>query len=185
MKKLKMLFLGGIVLLLLTGCSCEIKNDAGKAVQDYLNLYIKEDNVVIEQLDSYVANEELSETQKVTYKNILTKQYKDMKFEILNEDYEGDNATVSAKITVYDLYKVQKDAEDYLENSREEFSDETGNYDRTIFLDYKLNKMETNTDTIDYTIDFYVIKTDGEWVVQQPSALVLEKIHGIYNYDNK
>ena len=184
MKKFKLLFLGFLVFLF-TGCGCEIKNDAGKAVQDYLNLYIKQDQMVLSQLDDYILGEELSETQKTTYRSILIKQYENMEYEILGEDYEGDNATVSAKITVYDLYRVQKDTEEYLANNHNEFIDETGNYDKTIYLDYKLDKMEKNTDLVDFTIDFYVIKSDNVWIVQQPSALVLEKIHGIYNYDNK
>ncbi len=44
--------------------------------------------------------------------------------------------------------------------------------------------MKKVTETIDYTIDFYVLKTAKGWVVSNPSNSDLEKIHGIYNYES-
>ena len=82
---------------------------------------------------------ELDDDQKGTYKEILKKQYSDMKYEITDEKYDGDNAVVTVKLTVYDLYKVQKDADKHLaDNPDEQLSNES-----------------------------------------------LQKIHGIYNYENE
>jgi len=50
-------------------------------------------------------------------------------------------------------------------------------------IDYKLEQMKNTTDTVEYTIDFNVVKEDDDWVVVQPDTDDLEKIHGIYNYD--
>ena len=45
--------------------------------------------------------------------------------------------------------------------------------------------MKEVNETISYNIVFKVIKTDGKWQVEQPSNETLEKIHGIYNYEQK
>ena len=129
------------------------------------------------------------EADRLSYKNILRyilrkHQYQDLKYEIVSEKYDGDNATVEAKITVYDLYKVQKDANNYLTNNGDEFK-ENGVYSNDLFMNYKLDKMKKVTDTIDYNIIFNVIKDDkGNYKVNDLSNSDLEKIHGVYNYDN-
>ena len=78
---------------------------------------------------------------------------------------------------------VQKEVNEYLENNPEEFNDENGNYSIDKFFAYKLEKMKNTDDKIDYTIDFYVVKTSDGWVVSSLSNSDLEKIHGIYNYE--
>ena len=37
---------------------------------------------------------------------------------------------------------------------------------------------------VDYTIEFYVVKTSDGWTVSDLSKSDLEKIHGIYNYES-
>ena len=135
-------------------------------------------------MDDVVNDENLTDSQKEKYRDILKRQYQDLKYEIVNEKYDGDNATVEAKITVYDLYKVQKDANNYLTNNGDEFK-ENGVYSNDLFMNYKLDKMKKVTDTIDYNIKFNVIKDDkGNYKVNDLSNSDLEKIHGVYNYDN-
>lgn len=105
-------------------------------------------------------------------------------YTIENEKYDGDNANVTVKITVYDLYKAQTNASKYLNEHQDEFLT-NGVYDGSKYLDYKLNEMRDIKDTISYTIVFKVIKVDGKWQVEQPDEETLEKIHGIYNYEQK
>lgn len=180
MKKLGILVLS---LLLIVGCSCSRKT-AVDAVKNYMNLYINNDESVLDELDEYTEREELTDKQKETYKEIIRNQYKNITYEITNEEYEGDTATITAKVKVYDLFKVQKAADEYLLNNHEKFYDETGTYDKTLFLDYKLEKMKEQKEVIEYTIDFKVIKENDEWTVSQLSDSDLEKIHGIYNYQS-
>ena len=92
--------------------------------------------------------------------------------------------SVTAKISVYDLYKVQKEAEDYRKNHQEEFLDDEKKPDIKMFLDYKLEQMKKTDTRVEYTIDFKVIKKDGSWTLDSVSTENLEKIHGIYNYQN-
>jgi len=183
MKKVYKLLLVVGICLVLVGCGC-MKKTAKGAVQDYLNQYKNLSSNVISSMDDVVNDENLTDSQKEKYRDILKRQYQDLKYEIVNEKYDGDNATVEVKITVYDLYKVQKDANNYLTNNGDEFK-ENGVYSNDLFMNYKLDKMKKVTDTIDYNIIFNVIKDDkGNYKVNDLSNSDLEKIHGVYNYDN-
>ena len=183
MKKVyKVLLVVGICLVL-AGCGC-MKKTAKGAVQDYLNQYKNLSSNVISSMDDVVNDENLTDSQKEKYRDILKRQYQDLKYEITSEKYDGDNATVEVKITVYDLYKVQKDANNYLTNNGDEFK-ENGVYSNDLFMNYKLDKMKKVTDTVEYNITFNVTKDDkGNYKVNDLSNSDLEKIHGVYNYDN-
>lgn len=183
MKKVYKLLLVVGICLVLAGCGC-MKKTAKGAVQDYLNQYKNLSSNVISSMDDVVNDENLTDSQKEKYRDILKRQYQDLKYEIVNEKYDGDNATVDVKITVYDLYKVQKDANNYLTNSGDEFK-ENGVYSNDLFMNYKLDKMKKVTDTVEYNITFNVTKDDkGNYKVNDLSNSDLEKIHGVYNYDN-
>ena len=179
----KKIFLIVSLLLLVVGCGC-MKKTAKGAVQDYLNQYKNLSANVNSDMDDVIDNENLTDTQKEKYRDILKKQYQDLKYDIVSEKYDGDNATVDVKIKVYDLYKVQKDANDYLTTSGDEFK-ENGVFSNDLFMDYKLDKMKKTMDTIEYNITFIVTKDDkGNYKVSDLSNTDLEKIHGVYNYDN-
>ena len=183
MKKVYKLLLVVGICLVLAGCGC-MKKTAKGAVQDYLNQYKNLSSNVISSMDDVVNDENLTDSQKEKYRDILKRQYQDLKYEITSEKYDGDNATVEVKITVYDLYKVQKDANNYLTNNGDEFK-ENGVYSNDLFMNYKLDKMKKVTDTVEYNITFNVTKDDkGNYKVVDLSNSDLEKIHGVYNYDN-
>ena len=180
MKKMLILF---IMSFALVGCNIGPANTPSKAVEEYLERYVSNDDAIMNELDEYVINnQELSDNQKKTYKEILKKQYSDMKYEITNEQYDGDNAIVVVKITVYDLYKVQKESDEYLSNNADKFKNEEGTYDSSKYTDYKLQQMKSTSETIDYTLDISVIKINNIWEVTQLSHDSLQKIHGVYNY---
>lgn len=180
MKKI-MVFL--FTLCMMVGCACT-KDKASDAVKEYLNKYNNQSEIVLNELDDVIYKENLNEEQGGKYKEIMTKQYKDLDYKIVDENYNGDEANVKTKITVYDLYNAQKEAEEYKSSHRDEFLDKDRNYDAEKFLNYKLEQMQKNTKTIEYTIDFKVVKKDGKWVLDTVSTESLEKIHGIYNYAN-
>ncbi len=176
-----------IIIFLLTlsfaiGCACTV-DKASDAVKEYLGKYNNQNAEILTQLETVVKEENLSEEQSEKYKDIMTKQYKDLKYEIVEETYNGDEAVVTTKITVYDLYGAQQEAEEYKNNHRDEFLKDN-KYDADAYLDYKLEQMKKKDKTVEYTIDFQVVKRDGKWVVKSISTEDLEKIHGIYNYEN-
>lgn len=182
MKKIQKLIVVVLSLILVAGCGCSV-NSASQAVRNYLNEYKDVKGNVSDQIDELIEEENLNDDQKDVYKEIFEKQYKDMKYEITNETYDGDEATVTAQITVYDYYKVQKEVSDYLTENREEFYTDNM-YDEDLYIDYKLDTMKKYDKTITYTIDFKVTKENGKWVVNDLSENDIKKIHGIYDYSN-
>ena len=180
MKKLGLIL---ITLIAAVGCACTMTK-ASDAVKEYLGKYNNQDAEVLVELDTLVKEENLSDEQQEKYKDVMKKQYTDLKYEIVDETYNGDEAIVTTKITVYDLYKAQQDAEKYKEEHEDEFKNDNKVYDAKLFLDYKIEEMKKSDKTVEYTIDFKVIKKDGKWVMDNVSTKDLEKIHGIYNYSN-
>lgn len=183
MKKL-ILFLGVVFSsLALAGCSLT-KSTAADAVKVFLDQYKNLSSSVMNDLEDVISQEDFTESQEEVYRDVLKKQYSDLKYEIVNENYDGDTATVETKITVYDLYKAQSDATNYMNNNQSEFTDDSGVYNNEKFLDYKLEEMKKMTDTVEYNITFDVKKDENDkWQVSELSNEDLEKIHGIYNYD--
>ena len=186
MKKILKVMLVMVFAITLAGCSC-MQKSAKDRVEEFLDQYRNLSANVLGDLDEVVETEtDLSEEQKESYRDVLKKQYSDLKYEITNEEYDGDTAVVEAKITVYDLYKAQRDATEYLNEHRDEFNDEEGNYDSSKFMDYRLDQMQKTNDTVEYTITFNLTKDDDDnWQITELSQEDLEKIHGIYNYDSE
>lgn len=176
MKKVLTIF---IMLLILTACG---GNTPKGAVDNYLKKYRNLDSEVLVDLEEIVEKENLSKEQQDKYREVLKKQYKDLSFKIVEEEYNDNVSYVTVKVNVYDLYKAQSDASKYLANNSEEFYNENNEYDVNLFLDYKLDKMKNTTDRVEYNVTFTVIKENDKYVVEQPSEETLQKIHGIYNY---
>ena len=150
---MKKIILVLISLFLIVGCG---KSDtAAEAVEKYFNDYKSLADNVLEDLDELVKKEELTDDQKEVYKDLVKRQYRDLNYTIENEDYNGDTAKVTVKIS----------------------------YDAQKYLDYKLDLMKKAKETVTYNIVLNTIKVDGKYQVEQPNNTVLEKIHGIYNYE--
>lgn len=181
MKKTAILLL---LLCLTVGCTL-ISDKASDPVKEYLQKYNNHDAEIEVELESLIKNENLTDEQGEKYKEIMKKQYDDLKYEVEEEIYNGEEATVKTKITVYDLYTAQMEAENYKMEHTEEFLNQDGTYNPDIFLNYKLEKMKKQADRKEYEIDFKVIKKDGKWTLETVSTKDLEKIHGIYNYEGE
>ena len=180
MKKLLSVILGVLFIMSLSGCG----DSATKAVEDYLDQYTSLSDNVLKDMMNIVKDEDITDKQKEVYQDIFKKQYQDLTYKIDNEEYDGDEATITVTVKVYDLYKAQKDASNYLKDNRDEFNDNNGIYDVAKYMDYKLEQMKNMLDRIEYTIEFYVVKTSDGWVISSLSDSDLEKIHGIYNYES-
>lgn len=170
-------------MILMVGCS--ISNTPSKKTEELFKKYQTLDDAVISDLElTTEAGNLTSEKQKTSYMKAMKMQYSDLKYEIMDEEIDGDEATVTVKISVYDFYKVQKDAQEYLEKHEDEFlTDDV--YDEEKFTLYKLKNMGDASDRIDYTIKVFLEKEDDEWVVNSFDKTTLEKIHGTYNYEKE
>ena len=171
-----------------------------KSVYELLRKFvlIKQDLVNTIKTDIKVAD------HQERYKTLMTKQYKNMKYEIKDEIIEDNNAVVEAEITVYDYGSAIRKANEYLNSHPDEFKKEdkttakeeedtvttneksdgasatNTDYDEDKFMEYKISEMEKVTDTVKYTIEFTLTKVNGEWQLDQLSNSDIEKLHGIY-----
>ncbi len=171
----------------LTGCSLNVSNvdnTPTKKVEAYLNNYQSLDDSVLEDLDLVIEKEEsFNDTQKESYKDIMKKHFEDLTYKIKDETVNGETATVEAEIEVTDFYKINQASDAYLEEHKDEFNDESGNYDISKYMDYKLEQMKKATDKVKYTIYFTLTKDeDGKWQIDDIDESDEEKILGIYEY---
>jgi len=179
MKKIKVFLVTMLMLILTTACA--LGSTPTSAVERLFASYNNNDEEIMVELDDYVNTSSLSDEQNKKYKEVYLKQFRDLKYEIKEEVIDGDSATVTTQITVYDYYKAEKDANNYLTTNSDEFMTD-GEYDESKFTDYKLKELDKVNTTVDYTIDFTLTKVDNEWVVNELTNEQLEKIHGVYEY---
>lgn len=173
-------------LIFLTGCGCEngmLLNTPTKKVEMFLANYQTLDEDVLDQLDDVIDNEEnFTDEQKDTYRNIMKKHYKDITYEIKDEKVDGDSAVVSTEIEVTDYSKIITEANTYKIEHPEEFENEAGEYDETLFMDYRLDKLKEAKDTVKYTLDFTLTKVEAEWKLDSLTDEQENKLHGLYTY---
>lgn len=171
------------MLFLFTGCGDKMLNTPTKKVEMFFEKYQSLDQDVIDQLDNVTYNElSFTDKQREEYKEIMKKHYQALKYKIKDEIIDGDTATVTTEIEVTDYSKILSDADNYLENNREEFNDDNGNYDETLFNEYRLKQLKSADETVTYTIDMTLTNIDGEWVLDDVSRDTSDKIQGIYKH---
>lgn len=163
---------------------CNLTNTPSNKVSQYLDNFNQLSDDVILDVESKVSNENLSNSNKDIYKKVLSRVYQDMKYEIKDESINGDKAIVTVKITVYDLYKSKEESDIYMNENTSEFYKTDNTFDSNLYDEYRLNKMLNQTETVDYEITFNLNKKDGEWVLDIPDRVMLEKLNGLYNYNN-
>lgn len=181
MKKIIVFLTVFLSTILLSGCTMD--NTPTRKVENFLNNYRNLDNSVLSQMNSMIDTDNLMTTdQKSAYSEVLKRQYKDLTYTIKDERIDGDNATVTAEIEVYDFYKVTNDATLYYNENLNEFKDENGNVLESKFIDYRIGNMKKTSDRVKYTIDFTLTKQDNTWVINDIDDITRQKIHGLYAY---
>lgn len=175
MKKILVLI---ISILLLSGCS---ESRPRMLVENYLKKYRSLDSEVLVDMETIIKNENLSREDEEKYRDLLKKQYKDLSYKIIEEEYDNDTSYIKVKVEVYDLYSAALDAALYLENNPSEFTNTSGEYDEKKYISYKLDKMKNMNGRVEYTLVFTVTKENDEYVILQPTENDLRKIHGIYS----
>ena len=163
MKKLAIL---SFFCLLLVGCA-DMMNTPTKRVEEFLGKYQIMDREVIEQLEHTIEKDQtLSEEQKKSYQALMEKQYQNLSYKIKEETIDGNQATVTVEIQVFDYQNALTKADDYIAKNEKKFSTD-GKRDLEKEMDYKITQMESVTDKISY--------------FQEEDIL---KIHGLYNSEN-
>ena len=158
------IFIIFILLFLTVGCD-SMMNTTTKRVEEFLNKYQRLDKDILTQLDSTIQNEnsEFNSENLEEYKSVMKTQYKDLSYTIKEEMIDGDNATVTVEIEVYD-YKTE---DKKLKNNK--------------YVNYKIQKMKDAKDRIKYTLNLTLSRKDKKWIMNNITDTDREKIHGLYN----
>lgn len=169
------------ILFLVVGCG-NMMNTPTKKVEEFLGKYQTQDKTVLDQLDDVIEDAgNMVDDQKSEYRDLMKKQYQNLSYKIKEETEDGDNATVTVEIEVYDYGKSINESENYLVTNREEFlEEETDTIDSKKFLDYKIGEMKKVKDKVKYTIYFTLTKADDEWKLDDISDIDRQKLHGLY-----
>ena len=61
----------------------------------------------------------------------------------------------------------------------EEF-EENGEYSESKYNDYRLEQLKNAKEKVKYTVDFTLTKVDGQWIVDDLSNEIRDKINGMY-----
>lgn len=171
-------------ILLMTGCGKgNLMNTPTKKVEMFFSNYQSLDKEVIDQLDKTVAEEENFNTEnRADYKELMKKHYQNLTYDVKDEKIDGDTATVTVEIEVTDYSKTMSDADTYLEEHPDAFKNEDGEYDKSLFITYRLEQLKKAKDKVKYTLDLTLSKVDEEWKLDSISDVDERKIHGMYTY---
>ena len=165
---MKKIFLA-LFVILLSACTLGAATTPKQKVSEFLDKYKNENSDIIEDLVNTIKNDIKVADHQERYKTLMTKQYKNMKYEIKDEIIEDNNAVVEAEITVYDYGSAIKKANEYLNSHPDEFKKEdkttakeedtvttneksdgasvtNTDYDEDKFMEYKISEMEKVTD---------------------------------------
>ena len=149
-------------------------------VSEYLSQFNSLDELVIQDMETTIQEENLSTDNMTIYRNVLQRQYQDLKYDIVEESINGDNAVVIAKITVYDLHTSKQNSETYMNEHQDEFLNTDNMFDQEGYMKYRLENMLATKDTVSHNISFNLNKKDNECVLDNIDRATLEKIHGLY-----
>ena len=162
MKKFALFFL---CLFFLVGCT---NKSSKEAVVEYLEKYRNFTTEIEQSLMKDLEKKDWTKEEKEKYILLMKKQFVNLKYNIKEEIYNGEEATVLVDITVYN----------YHNSKREALKEQDGSQN---YIENVLEKMNKETKTIKYTSSFKTYYKENAWVLEQPSEETLKKLEGIYN----
>ena len=150
---------------LLIGCS--LGNTPTSRVEDKLSKYQMLDKDISLSYTNLTSDTEINQDIRNRYEELIKKQYRNLSYEVKEEEIDGENATVTVQIEVMD-YKAVFDK--YNKND----------YDKEKYHELVLDALEDVKDKIAYTIDFSLTKNDNNnWQVNELTKEDREKLLGI------
>lgn len=173
-----------VLICFILGCGCST-NKASDAAIEYINKYKNHNEEVMISLKDLIKNENITKEQSNIYTLIMKKQYDDLTYKVIEEIYNGNQATVKLEISVYDYVRSKEEAKTYMEEHKEEFYLSDNTFNEMKYQNLQLKYMEEETKRIKYTLEFEVLYTNDKWQLETPNYKIIQKIHGIYDYQKE
>ena len=145
-------------------------NTPTSRVEELFAKYQKLDTDINNGINSILDEQNLSDTRKDRYRDILEKQYKNLTYQIKDEVIDGDSATVTAEIEVTDL-----------KNAIGDLIFDSNIYTKETYDEEKLNRLEQARNKVKYTLELTLTKNNNdEWVLNALTNEDIKKIQGMY-----
>ena len=159
-----------LVIPILFLVACTMANTPTSKVEELFNKYQTLDEDIDSGINNILDEQNLSESQKNRYKEILEKQYKNLTYQIKEEIIDGDTSTVIAEIEVTDLKKSISD-----------LTFDSTIYTKETYDEEKLNRLEKAKDKVKYTLELTLTKDNNdEWTLDALTNEQIKKIQGMY-----
>ena len=166
MKKKLILFIA--ILFLLVACS--MSNTPTSKVEALFSKYQSLDTDISRGIDNILDEQNLTDENRLRYRNLLEKQYKNLSYEITDEKIDGNNATVTVTLDVLDY-----------RSSISDLTFDSTIYTKETFDNEKLNRLENTNNKVTYTLEFTLTKDEeGSWHLNALTNEQIRKIEGMY-----
>lgn len=164
----KKIIILGITLFLLIGCS--MSNTPTSKVEDLLSKYQRLDADISSSINNVLDEQNLTDMHKERYRKLLENQYKNMSYEIKEEQIDGNNAIVTVEIEVLDYKKSISD-----------LTFDSTIYTKESYDEEKLNRLENTKDKVTYTLELSLTKDkEDTWRLNALTNEQIKKIQGMY-----
>ena len=165
MKKIGLLIL---IVIMLVGCS--FNNTPTAKVEELFMKYQKVDNDISLEIDNIMQEENLLAEHKERYRELITKQYRNLTYNIKDEKIDGDTAVVLVEIEVMDYRKAIGD-----------LVFDSNLYTKESYDEEKINRLEKAQDKVKYTLEIKLNKNeDGVWKIEPLTSEQTKKIQGMF-----
>ena len=145
-------------------------NTPTSKVEALFNKYQTLDKEITSGIEDILNEQNLSESHKERYKNILEKQYKNLTYQIKEEKIDGQTAIVTTQIEVTDFKNVISGL--YFDSAI---------YTKETYDEEKLNRLEQAKNKITYTLELKLTKKNNqEWELNALTNEDIKKIQGMY-----
>lgn len=168
MKKVILLLIFSFILL-----GCSMNNTPSSKVEELMAKYQSLDADIENEIEGVLSDLNLTLNQKKDFRKLLRNQYKNLSYNIKDEEVDGDSAIVSVEVEVIDY----KDAITVVDDSyigRDDYTVEEYNND-------KIKELKKAKEKVTYNLDIELNKdSNGEWNVLSLSNLEKKKLQGMY-----
>ena len=156
-----------IIIFLIIFSGCSIANTPTSKVEAFLSRYQRLDGDISLAYDKLAGDENISNNDINRYREVIKRQYKNLSYEIKDEEIDGNTAIVTTEIKVYNYKKIldKYNKDDYIEEA---------------YHDFITSELNNQKEKIVYTIEFELNSSkDGEWGLESLDLEEQEKLLGI------